>query len=232
VSRNGADGARERFLARVSAAVGARATKRAAPEYEDAIAFARVPAANGAPAAATGAASTDGGTMLARFRERLEAAHGRLFTDAGELVSWLAAQGARHGYCDPALAPIFSPILAAALARPGAPSLTLETELERACIDDYRFGVTRAAGAIAETGTIILDDAHTSRRLAALAPWIHVAVFAPAQIHAHVADAIAALGDDPNVIWCTGPSKTADVEGILIEGVHGPGEQIALIVQA
>jgi L-lactate dehydrogenase complex protein LldG len=93
-------------------------------------------------------------------------------------------------------------------------------------------GCGRAAGAIAETGTIILDDARTSRRLAAVAPWIHVAVFGPAQIHAHVINAIAALGDDPNVIWCTGPSKTADVEGILIEGVHGPGEQIALIVGA
>ena len=44
------------------------------------------------------------------------------------------------------------------------------------------------------------------------------------------AQAVAALGSDPNVIWCTGPSKTADVEGILIEGVHGPGAQIALIV--
>lgn len=230
MSSNGADGARERFLSRVSAAVGAHATRRPAPEYDDAIAFARAPAANGAPPPATGASSAD--TLIARFRERLEAAHGRLFTDAGELVSWLAAQGARHGYCDPALAPIFSSTLAAALARPGASSFTLETELERARIDDYRFGVTRAAGAIAETGTIILDDAHTSRRLAALAPWIHVAVVAPTQIHAHVADAIAALGDDPNIIWCTGPSKTADVEGILIEGVHGPGEQIALIVAA
>ncbi len=45
----------------------------------------------------------------------------------------------------------------------------------------------------------------------------------------HQRDGIAALGDDPNVIFCTGPSKTADVEGILIEGVHGPGEQVALI---
>ena len=45
-----------------------------------------------------------------------------------------------------------------------------------------------------------------------------------------IPDAIAAFGDSPNIIWCTGPSKTADVEGILIEGVHGPGEQIALLI--
>ena len=39
-----------------------------------------------------------------------------------------------------------------------------------------------------------------------------------------------AMPADPNIIWVTGPSKTADVEGILIEGVHGPGIQIALLV--
>jgi L-lactate dehydrogenase complex protein LldG len=27
----------------------------------------------------------------------------------------------------------------------------------------------------------------------------------------------------------SGPSQTADVEGILIRGVHGPGEQICLL---
>jgi len=42
--------------------------------------------------------------------------------------------------------------------------------------------------------------------------------------------AVAALPVDPNVIWVTGPSKTADVEGILIEGVHGPGRQITLLM--
>ena len=41
---------------------------------------------------------------------------------------------------------------------------------------------------------------------------------------------VAIYQPDPNIIWVTGPSKTADVEGILIEGVHGPGIQIALLV--
>ena len=80
------------------------------------------------------------------------------------------------------------------------------------------------------TGTVIIDDQLTSRRLAALTPWVHVAVLQRQEIHRTIPDALAALGTNSNTIWCTGPSKTADVEGILIEGVHGPGEQIVLLV--
>jgi L-lactate dehydrogenase complex protein LldG len=73
-------------------------------------------------------------------------------------------------------------------------------------------------------------DASTSRRLGALAPWAHVAVLERTRLHRTVPDALLAPDEDPNVIWVTGPSKTADVEGILIEGVHGPGEQAVLLV--
>ena len=57
-----------------------------------------------------------------------------------------------------------------------AAGLTVETNYDRTRYDDYQFGITRATGAIAESGTVIIDDERTSRRLAALAPWVHVAV--------------------------------------------------------
>jgi L-lactate dehydrogenase complex protein LldG len=127
------------------------------------------------------------------------------------------------GYCDPAVLHLLGSALGA---------FELDSTLARARIDADDFGITRAAGAIAETGTVILDDATTSTRLSALAPWIHVAIVRRADIHRSLCAEISALGGDPYVVRCTGPSKTADVEGILIQGVHGPGEPIALIVDA
>ena len=106
--------------------------------------------------------------------------------------------------------------------------LTVEDVYDRTQYDRYQFGITRASGLIAESGSVILDDFLTSDRLAALSPWVHVAVADSKVIHRTIPNAIEKLGTAPNTTWCTGPSKTADVEGILIEGVHGPGEQIAL----
>ena len=48
--------------------------------------------------------------------------------------------------------------------------LIVETEFARTRYDHYQFGITRATGAIAESGSLILDDDLTSDRLAALSP--------------------------------------------------------------
>src|ERR1035437_5372390 len=163
-----------------------------------------------------------GRDLVELLAERMKRVNGLALTDATALVAHLRVGGWLHGYCDPVLWPRLAPHFGA--------EFTVETEFDRARVDDYAFGITRASGAIAESGTIILNDATTSRRLAALAPWVHVAVVERVQIFSDLPQAVAALGNDPNVIWCTGPSKTGDVEGILIEGVHGPGQQIALVV--
>jgi L-lactate dehydrogenase complex protein LldG len=210
----GVSDARADIFARVRGALAHLPEKRALPEYSTDVVLSRGAGDVRSPADA-----------VARLRERMEAVRGRAFTDGRSLGAWLIERGATRGYCDPALLDSVKVALGGFADR-----ITIEIALDRARIDDYQFGITRAAGAIAETGSLILDDTTTSRRLAALAPWIHVAVLTPAQIYPHLPAAIAALNDDPYIILCTGPSKTADVEGILIEGVHGPGEQVALIL--
>jgi L-lactate dehydrogenase complex protein LldG len=164
----------------------------------------------------------DAASRWALFKERTARVNGVALEGAGALVQWLRSNNQLRGYCDPELWQYVGPAF--------DQDFQVERIYDRTRVDDYLFGITRAAGAIAETGTVILSDRSTSYRLAALTPWVHIAAISPSQIHADVAQAVSALGSDPNVVWCTGPSKTADVEGILIQGVHGPGVQIGLLL--
>ena len=199
---------REAILSRVRGALAPLRERAPLPQYDSEIAVMRKLIA--------------GRDLAELFAERIKRVNGLAFTDIAALVAHLRANKWLRGYCDPALLP--------RLASQFGPDFTLEQDFDRKRVDDYAFGITRAAGAIAESGTIVLNDVTTSRRLAALAPWVHIAVVERGSIFADLPQAVAALGADTNVIWCTGPSKTADVEGILIEGVHGPGAQIALVV--
>lgn len=158
----------------------------------------------------------------AEFAERLRGVHGTPLTTVAELVTLLEQNGWRHGYCDPVLWPRLAPAFPA--------EITVEMVFDRTRVDEYQFGITRASAAVAETGTVVLTDRDTSCRLGALAPWVHVAVITRSQVFADLLQAVTNLPDDPNVVWCTGPSKTADVEGILVEGVHGPGVQAVLLL--
>jgi len=198
---------REKILGRVRAALAPLKTRAAHPDFADKTAtMPNLPL----------------GDTTALFKERLKLVNGVAFDDAAALVAWLKSEGLAHGYCDPAL---WSGLSAAF-----GDGFKVETSFDRRRVDDYQFGITQAIGAIAETGSIVITDKTTSSRLGALAPWVHIALVSKRDISPDVVTAVALLGDDPNVIWCTGPSKTADVEGILIQGVHGPGVQIALLV--
>ena len=165
----------------------------------------------------------EGSDLWEIFSRNFKYVNGKTMTSVEQLAAFLQETKQLHGYCDPALNDSIGRQLAAA-------GLTVETEYHRERYNDYQFGITRATGAIAESGSIIIDDNRTSSRLAALSPWVHVALLERSEIVRTISDAIDIFGDSPNIIWCTGPSKTADDEGILIEGVHGPGEQIALLL--
>ncbi len=165
------------------------------------------------------AINPDLGSPWEVFAFKLRQVNGTPLNDLNALGGWMREEGLKFGYCDPALTEHLQ-------SQEAFGGITFETEFDLEKVDDYEFGITRAAGAIAETGTVILKDSVTSARLAALAPWTHIALLESGDLMEYVDQAVLRLGDDPSVIWATGPSKTADVEGILIEGVHGPGVQV------
>lgn len=155
------------------------------------------------------------------FKKRAKAAGTLCFDTPGGCLSWLYEQQAKL---------VYFPEVLSELDGKFAEIVNLTHDYTREQVDEIDAALTLAQGAIAETGTIVLTDESTPDRLAALAPWTHIAVVRKETIVRSVADALAAMPDDPNIIWVTGPSKTADVEGILIQGVHGPGVQGCLII--
>mgnify|MGYP001554646957 CR=1 FL=1 len=200
---------RARIFAAIAAARSAQTAAEPYPAWDDAL---PIPAG-----------SLDG-DLAGCFRRHFEAASGRCMDGAQALATWLAEQGATTGYRDPALAPLLDDAFSG--------RFELRPEIVRDELDALDFAITRAAAGVAETGSLVLSDAVTRDRLAAVATWIHVAVLDPAAILPDVRAAIAAVADDPYAVFVSGPSQTADVEGILIRGVHGPGEQVCLLLGA
>ena len=115
-----------------------------------------------------------------------------------------------------------------------AAGAVIETATTPDTLFDIDLAITGVQAAIAETGTIIWESSAERLRLATLAPAIHVAMVRVEQIVADLVDALTELSSrhaqPANVNLITGPSKTADIEGTLVTGVHGPGRVVVVLV--
>lgn len=98
-------------------------------------------------------------------------------------------------------------------------------------------GITDVHSAIAESGTFVYcSDAGHGRGLW-LVPPVHVALVRKSDILPDMIDFWATFkGKAPKdwpagMVFITGPSKTADIEGVLVTGVHGPGTVHVLVLE-
>ena len=152
------------------------------------------------------------------FKRNFESVRGYYLDTVSSLVEFIQKLNLKIGFCDPALRK--------QIGAPLSAYFEIGYEYSRDRVDELAFAITRGSGVVAETGSIILKDRDSVDRLATVAPWLHIAVVEEKAIYRTVQEALLSFDDDPNIVWVTGPSKTGDIEGILIEGVHGPGEQV------
>jgi L-lactate dehydrogenase complex protein LldG len=136
-------------------------------------------------------------------------------TLAGEVGAALAERGARRIVVPPGLE----------LELPGWADVTVDSGLTPAELDSFDGVVSRAAVAIAETGTIVLDGSPgQGRRAITLVPDYHLCVVEASQVVHLVPEAVARLASAAGrpLTWISGPSATSDIELERVEGVHGP----------
>lgn len=106
-------------------------------------------------------------------------------------------------------------------------------ELRAACAT-CEIGITSADYALGDTGTLVMIASPAEARLVSLLPPAHLAVVPKERLLTGL-DELFTLVPMPadvtsSMVLITGPSRTADIEQILVRGVHGPGSVTVVIV--
>lgn len=97
-------------------------------------------------------------------------------------------------------------------------------------------GLTSCEAVVAQTGSILVTSATDGGRALSILPHAHVVVARAAQVVGDLTDAFALIrerhgGRMPSMLsFVTGPSRTGDIERILVLGAHGPRELHLILV--
>ncbi|MGI8990395.1 MAG: LutC/YkgG family protein [Bryobacteraceae bacterium] len=98
------------------------------------------------------------------------------------------------------------------------------------------FGITSADYALADTGTLVMLSSPREARMISLLPPAHIAVVPAHKILSGLDELLTLLPrpaeQTSSMVLITGPSRTGDIEQILVRGVHGPGEFHVIVVDA
>ncbi|MCP5112896.1 MAG: lactate utilization protein [bacterium] len=110
---------------------------------------------------------------------------------------------------------------------------TDKDRLQQACAT-ADVGITSADYALADTGSLVMLSSHDEARLVSLLPPIHLALV-PVEKLLTGLDELLTIVPNPaevtsSMVFITGPSRTADIEQILVKGVHGPGQQHVVLI--
>jgi L-lactate dehydrogenase complex protein LldG len=171
---------------------------------------------------------------IAMFSEALEALAGKAhrassLADAKAIVSEILA--GRTALLSSA--PILAECGLASLPRVAGPLHGAGAIRDAAATADV--GITGADYGLAETGTLVMFSSAEESRLISLLPPCYIAILPIARLLANLDELLSIVPRPAEfaaaMVLITGPSRTADIEQILIRGVHGPGEVHVVLVE-
>ena len=179
-------------------------------------------------------------SLLEMFKQNLESVGGHCIVVRDESEAAQALSGIINGLQ-------VTPLKAKRIALSDAPvveRLIQQVELDvdeitvtpnAAELFGYDVGITSAQGAIAETGTLVLESELERHRLVSLLPPVHVAIVEAARVCRTIGEALSVVRPrettelSRTITFITGPSRTADIELTLAIGVHGPQELYVIV---
>ncbi len=97
-------------------------------------------------------------------------------------------------------------------------------------------GITACEALIAETGSVLIKSSHIQPRLVSLLPERHVVIARSNQLIGTLWEAFASINKAEGRLpaaytLITGTSQTADIEKVLVKGVHGPRELCVVLLE-
>jgi len=176
--------------------------------------------------------------LLSIFKEQLERLNGSVFVEDSEtgaisrLAGLLSKSDPSRCWYEPGLEWVSGREELKDLVRPA----TYETGAQaKKALGNAAFGVTSAIALVARHGTILTAATTQGGRLLCSLPDHHIVVARLPQLVADLSDGYGLLRERFQDAWpsfvtnITGPSRTADIEKILVLGAHGPRDLTVII---
>jgi L-lactate dehydrogenase complex protein LldG len=117
---------------------------------------------------------------------------------------------------------------------PGVRSGITDREELRALCATVNYGISSADYALSDTGSLVMISSREEARLVSLLPPAHIAIVPASKLLTGLDELYTILprpaDQSSSMVFITGPSRTADIEQILVRGVHGPGEIHVIVV--
>ncbi|KAA3618197.1 MAG: hypothetical protein DWQ05_09165 [Calditrichaeota bacterium] len=180
---------------------------------------------------------TDPQNLIAVFEKQFASLKGEFYQvnslqQAGNTLLAILKSAEGEKYCAD-FSPIFSDMCAAVpdlVARFENPALTHKKSTDFA---EYAAGVSSADFLVARTGSLILRSAAAGGRRLSVLPPLHIVIATHEHLVSSLDDVFSAenftSGDWSYGTIISGPSRTSDIEKILVLGAHGP-KRLAVIL--